>query len=65
MIGDMCLSLMEAESLERGGIGMYATKSRDGMSYTFYRTSDDVVYVSDLTEEQAQGILNILVEVVE
>ena len=65
MIGDMDLSLLEADVLERGGIGMYATKSKEGMTYTFYRESDEVVYVSNLTEEQAQGILNMLVEVVE
>lgn len=65
MIGDMCLSLIEADSLERGGIGMYAVKSKEGMTYTFYRTFDDVVYVSGLTEDQAQGILNMLVEVIE
>ena len=62
MIGDISLSIAEMEALERAELSMYATRDKDGITYAFYRTYDNVVLCDNLTEEQAEGMLRLLVE---
>ena len=64
-IGDMDLSVLEADTLDRCGVGMYAVKGQNRTTYTFYWDYDKKIICSDLTEEQAQGILTMLVYLAE
>ena len=61
MIGDICLSIAEMEALNRAELSMYAVHDKNGTTYSFYRTYDDIVLCSNLTEEQAEGVLMLLV----
>lgn len=61
MIGNICLSIAEMTALERAELSMYAVHDKNGTTYTFYRNYDSLVLCSNLTEEQAEGVLMMLV----
>lgn len=65
MIGNIMLSILEADALDRAGLSIYATRSKDEVTYTFYRVCDQIVYCNKLTEEQTLGILAVLIYTIE
>ena len=49
MIGNMDLSIIEMDTLDRAGLSMYAVHSKDGMKYSFYWEPSGVVCCEGLT----------------
>ena len=59
----MMLSPEEFDLLDSMKIYMYSVSDKTGLHYVFYFGPDERTYIRDLTQEQAQGLIDLLKEV--